>query len=84
MGKKNKQIQIGIVVSDKMNKTIVARVQRSFQHKLYKKFIRKHKKYKVHDEYNECEVGDKIKFELCRPLSKGKRWKFVEIVEKRR
>ena len=84
MQERNKQIKLGIVVSDKMDKTAIVRVQKSFQHKLYKKIIRKHKKYKIHDEHNECEIGDKVKFELCRPLSKEKRWKLLQVVEKRK
>ncbi|MBC8313704.1 MAG: 30S ribosomal protein S17 [Candidatus Cloacimonetes bacterium] len=82
--KKHKPTRIGVVVSDKMDKTIVAKVERMFKHPLYGKYIRKHKKYKVHDEKNEAKIGDKVKIEEFRPVSKTKRWRLVEITEKRK
>ncbi|MCX7778983.1 MAG: 30S ribosomal protein S17 [Patescibacteria group bacterium] len=69
----------GIVVSDKMDKTIVVKVERIKKHPKYKKRYRVSKKFKVHDEKNEAKVGDKVIFEECRPLSKEKRWRLVEI-----
>ena len=72
----------GIVVSDKMNKTIVVRVERQFKHPLYKKIVRKHKKFKVHDENNECKVGDVVQIQESRPLSHDKRWILKKIIER--
>jgi small subunit ribosomal protein S17 len=72
---------IGVVVSDKMDKTIVVRVERLVRHPLYKKVIRKHKKYKAHDEHNIAKVGDKVRIMETRPLSKEKRWRLVEILK---
>ena len=82
--KKHKPTRFAVVVSDKMDKTIVAKVERLFKHPLYGKYIRRHKKYKVHDEKNEAKIGDKVKIEEFRPVSKTKRWKLVEIIEKRK
>ena len=82
--KRQKPSRIGIVVSDKMDKTVVVRVERQFKHPLYGKYIRRHKKFKVHDEKNEAQTGDKVKIEESRPVSKTKRWKLVEIVKKRK
>ncbi|MBW1898165.1 MAG: 30S ribosomal protein S17 [Deltaproteobacteria bacterium] len=73
---------VGTVVSDKMDKTVVVQVERLVQHRLYKKFIRKWNKYAAHDEKNECRVGDKVKITESRPLSRMKRWRVSEIVEK--
>jgi small subunit ribosomal protein S17 len=67
----------GIVVSDKMDKTITVKVERRIMHPLYKKFIRRSKKYAAHDEKNACKVGDQVKIRECRPLSKRKRWEIV-------
>lgn len=72
----------GVVVSDKMDKTIVVAVQQQFQHKLYKKIVRKTYKLKAHDEKNEAHVGDTVKVMETRPLSKEKRWRLVEIVKR--
>ncbi|AEH50820.1 30S ribosomal protein S17 [Pseudothermotoga thermarum] len=71
---------IGVVVSDKMDKTIVVKVTRKFQHPLYKKTIERSKKYHAHDEFNQCKVGDIVEIEECRPLSKTKRWRLVRIL----
>ncbi|RKY37390.1 MAG: 30S ribosomal protein S17 [Candidatus Omnitrophota bacterium] len=71
---------IGVVVSDKMDKTIVVRVERLVTHPLYKKTIKKSKKYKVHDEENKAKTGDKVKIMETRPLSKEKRWRLVEVL----
>jgi small subunit ribosomal protein S17 len=64
----------GVVVSHNMDKTIVVNVERKFKHKLYKKYIRRSKKYHAHDEDNSCKTGDKVTIRECRPLSKLKRW----------
>jgi small subunit ribosomal protein S17 len=67
----------GTVVSDKMDKTIVVRVERRVMHPLYKKFISRAKKYAVHDENNTCKIGDQVRIRECRPLSKRKHWEIV-------
>lgn len=77
-----KQKKIGIVVSDKMDKTIVVRVQRQFMHPLYKKVVRMHKKFKAHDENNECNIGDTVEIVESRPHSKDKCWELTRIIEK--
>ena len=71
----------GIVVSDKMQKTVVVRVTRLKFHSKYKKYYRVSKKFKAHDEKNQCRVGDKVIIEETRPLSKEKRWKVVAIIK---
>jgi len=73
---------VGTVVSDKMDKTIVVEVTNVVSHPLYKKQIKKTVKFKAHDENNECKIGDKVKIMETRPLSKQKRWRLVDIVEK--
>ena len=77
-----RKTRVGQVVSDKMDKTIVVAVEDSVQHKLYKKIIKRTYKLKAHDENNECSVGDIVKVMECRPLSKDKRWRLVEIIKK--
>ena len=77
-----RKTRIGIVVSDKMDKTCVIKIQNRVRHPLYGKIMNQTKKLKVHDENNECGVGDTIKVMECRPLSHDKRWRLVEIVEK--
>lgn len=67
----------GVVVSDKMDKTIVVLVERRIMHPLYKKFIRRSSKYAAHDEANACKIGDKVRIRECRPLSKRKRWEVL-------
>lgn len=73
---------IGKVVSDKMDKTIVVAVVRNVKHPLYKKIMKRTKKFKAHDENNECKIGDTVKLMETRPLSKEKCWRLVSIVEK--
>jgi small subunit ribosomal protein S17 len=80
----SRKTRVGDVISDKMDKTIVVTVERTTRHPLYGKIIRKTKKYKAHDAGNECKVGDKVKIMETRPLSKDKRWRLVEILEKSR
>ena len=77
-----RKTRIGKVVSDKMDKTIVVAIEDSVKHPLYNKVIKRTYKLKAHDENNECNVGDKVKVMETRPLSKDKRWRLVEIVEK--
>jgi small subunit ribosomal protein S17 len=72
----------GVVVSDKMDKTITVAIERRTQHPEYKRIVKKTKKYKAHDEENACSEGDKVRIMETRPLSKTKRWRLVEIIEK--
>ena len=74
--------RIGVVVSNKMDKSIVILVERKVKHPKYGKFVNKTKKYHAHDENNECNVGDTVRLMETRPLSKTKRWRLVEIIEK--
>ena len=73
---------VGIVVSDKMDKTVVVMVERLVKHPLYGKYIKRRKKYMAHDEHNECKIGDKVLIEETRPLSRRKRWRVKQILEK--
>jgi len=78
----SRKTRIGKVVSDKMDKTIVVTVEDRVAHPLYKKIIKQTYRLKAHDELNECKTGDRVKVMETRPLSKDKRWRLVEIVEK--
>jgi small subunit ribosomal protein S17 len=78
----NRKTRIGRVVSDKMDKTAVVSVERTTRHPLYGKIVRVTKKYKIHDPENACGIGDKVRIMETRPLSKDKRWRLVEILEK--
>lgn len=80
----NRKQRVGIVVSDKMDKTIVVSVTEHVRHPLYKKYIRRTVKMKAHDEHNECGVGDRVRLMETRPLSREKRWRLVEVIEKAR
>ncbi|HHU43051.1 MAG: 30S ribosomal protein S17 [Bacillota bacterium] len=77
-----RKTRLGTVVSDKMDKTIVVEVVRKFKHPLYKKYIKTTKKFKAHDEKNECGIGDYVEIAETRPLSKDKCWRLVRIIEK--
>jgi small subunit ribosomal protein S17 len=77
----NRKIREGIVVSDKMDKTIVVLVERLVQHPMYKKYVRQRKKYKAHDPENRCRMGDLVSIVETRPLSKDKRWRVQEILK---
>ena len=77
-----RKTRVGKVVSDKMDKTIVVAIGDSVQHPLYKKIIKRTYKIKAHDENNECRVGDTVRVMETRPLSKDKRWRLVEVIEK--
>ena len=72
----------GVVVSDKMDKTVTVLVERKLRHPLYGKFVKKSKKFMAHDELNDCNYGDKVRIMETRPLSKNKRWRVVQIVER--
>ena len=77
-----RKVMIGTVTSNKMDKTIVVSVQTSVKHPIYGKVVKRTYKLKAHDEENKCQIGDKVKVMETRPLSKDKRWRLVEIVEK--
>ena len=77
-----RKTRVGVVVSDKMDKTIVVAIKDNVQHPLYKKIIKKTVKLKAHDEKNECGIGDRVKVMETRPLSKDKRWRLVSVLEK--
>ena len=79
-----RKVRIGRVVSDKMDKTVVVEVTRQFPHRLYKKIIKRSKRFKAHDEENACSVGDVVRIMETRPLSKHKCWRVVTILEKAR
>jgi len=74
--------RVGVVVSNKMEKTIVVSVKRKMKHPIYGKFVNKTKKYHAHDEKNECNIGDTVRIMETRPLSKLKRWRLTEIIER--
>jgi len=78
----NRKTRIGIVVSDKMEKTVVVQLDQLVAHPIYKKYIKRRVKCKAHDELNECKVGDKVLIVETRPLSRDKRWRVREIIEK--
>ena len=80
MERNNRKIKVGVVVGDKMNKTILVRVDRQIMHPIYGKAIRRSKKYVAHDEKNECKVGNTVRIVETRPLSKTKRWRVVEVI----
>ncbi len=78
--KKNKKSRTGTVVSNKMERSIVVRVERTVKHKLYGKYVKKSVKYLVDDPENTCKIGDVVKIEECRPLSKKKRWRLRDVI----
>ena len=77
-----RKTRVGMVVSDKMDKTIVVAIKDNVRHPLYKKMVRRTYKLKAHDENNACSIGDRVKVMETRPLSKDKRWRLVNIIEK--
>ena len=77
-----RKTRVGVVVSDKMDKTIVVAIKTKVRHPLYGKMVNRTRKFKAHDELNECGIGDTVKIMETRPLSKDKRWRVVEIIEK--
>lgn len=84
MERSQRKLRTGRVISDKMDKTRVVAVEGFIQHPLYKKRIKRTKKMKIHDENNETQEGDKVKIMETRPISKDKRWRLVEVIEKAR
>ena len=80
--RKDRKDRIGIVSSNKMEKSIVVRVERKEKHPLYEKFVKKSNKFVAHDEENTCNEGDKVRIMETRPLSKNKNWRLVEILER--
>lgn len=77
-----RKTQTGLVVSDKMDKTVVVEVTSKVQHRLYKKFVKRTVRFKAHDENNECNVGDTVRIMETRPLSKDKNWRVSKIIER--
>lgn len=84
MERARRKTRVGVVISDKMQKTVVVKVETTTRHPLYGKTMRKVKKYKAHDERNEAREGDKVLIADTRPLSKEKRWRVVQVLEKAR
>ena len=78
----NKKTLVGSVISDKMDKTVTVLVERLTMHTRYKKYVRRRAKFKAHDEHNQCGIGDKVLIVESRPLSKDKRWRVREVIEK--
>jgi len=76
-----RKTRVGVVTSDRMDKTVVVSVETLVEHPLYKKRVKRTKKFKAHDEQNQCRVGDRVRIMETRPLSKDKRWRVVEIIE---
>ena len=77
-----RKIRIGVVSSNKMDKTVTVAVERKVKHPIYGKFVKKTTRFHAHDEKNECSIGDVVKIMETRPLSKTKRWRLIEVVEK--
>jgi small subunit ribosomal protein S17 len=80
--RKRRKVRTGVVVSEKMDKTVVVRVERSMRHPVYQKTMRRSAKFAAHDEHNDAHLGDTVRVMETRPLSKTKRWRVVEIVER--
>jgi small subunit ribosomal protein S17 len=82
MEKEHRKVRVGIVVSNKMDQTAVVAIERLVKHPVYKKYIKRTAKFKAHDAKNECQNGDKVRIIETRPLSKTKRWRVAEVLEK--
>lgn len=82
MADSQRPTQVGRIASNKMQKTVVVEVEKVKRHPLYHRNIRRHERVKAHDETNACQIGDLVKIELTRPLSREKRWRVVEIIER--
>ena len=82
MERNTRKVREGVVVSDKMDKSIVIKVERKMKHPIYGKFLKRSTKFMAHDEKNECHIGDRVRIMETRPLSKNKCWRLIEIVEK--
>lgn len=80
--RKVRKQRVGVVVSNKMDKTIAVTVERRIKHPIYGKFMKRNKKFIAHDEQNECTIGDTVRIMETRPLSRRKRWRLVEVIEK--
>lgn len=78
----NRKVREGVVVSDKMDKSIVIKVERKMKHPIYGKFLKRSTKFMAHDENNDCHIGDRVRIMETRPLSKNKCWRLVEIIER--
>ena len=81
MNRKNKKIRSGVVVSDKMEKSVVVKVESTFTHPLYKRTVKRIKKYVTHDENNIAEIGDIVRIIECKPISRLKRWRLIEVIQ---
>jgi small subunit ribosomal protein S17 len=81
LARRSRKTRTGVVVSNKMQKTVVVEIERTFRHPLYQKVIRVHDRFKAHDEENKCAIGDKVEIMETRPLSKDKRWRVVRRIE---
>ena len=79
---RRKKVLQGTIVSDKMEKTAVVVVERTVQHPLYKRTVRKTKRYKIHDEQNVCQIGDRVRLIECKPVSKDKCWRLLDVIQK--
>lgn len=79
---RRRKVLQGMVVSDKMEKTAVVKVNRTIQHPLYKKTVKRSKNYKIHDEENSCQIGDTVRLVECKPISKDKCWRLLDVVRK--
>ena len=77
-----KKTRVGVVVSNKMDKSITVNVERKLRHTIYGKLVKKSKKFMAHDETNDCQIGDTVRIEESRPLSRRKRWNLIEIIER--
>jgi small subunit ribosomal protein S17 len=84
LNRTSRKTRVGVVVSDKMNKTVVVSIERRVQHPVYGKMVRRTRRLKAHDERNDAKTGDTVRIMETRPLSKDKRWRLVEIVERAR
>ncbi len=82
MERGRQQTLTGVVVSDKMDKTVTVKVERTIMHRLYQRYMKRSRKYAAHDETNDCRIGDRVTIVASRPLSKNKRWRVREIVER--
>ena len=81
-GRNERKTRVGLVASNKMDKTISVTIERRLQHPIYGKYVKKSKKLIAHDANNECQIGDLVRIMECRPLSRRKRWRLVEVIEK--
>ena len=82
MERNNRKVREGVVVSDKMDKSIVIKVERKMKHPIYGKFLKRSTKFMAHDEKNDCHIGDRVRIMETRPLSKNKCWRLIEILER--